>query len=246
MKKFPQKYLKMGIFNLLLIIVDVFCLSNGFLGLLSDKDNTLAFAGGITLIIMSIVLFFYVNYTLLQGKEHHDFNVKDLEASKDYIEVLNSLKNKQVFEASILEAIEQIKRLERKNKSYKEIYYQKFQEDSNGTNYGFDDIISDTEKLLYKNIDKMINVLIIFDYVEYRQLVTKVKRDHHEEKIKLMNDSINYVTDIIRKNEEILLNEDKLLIEMSKIGDTEEDDEVNLARIHDIVESMKELRVSEM
>ena len=54
----------------------------------------------------------------------------------------------------------------------------------------------------------MINVLIIFDYVEYRQLVTKVKRDHHEEKIKLMNDSINYVTDIIRKNEEILLNED--------------------------------------
>lgn len=240
-----KKHIKMLIFNILLILIDVICLSNGFLALLSDKSNVFKFTIGITVIIMSVILFFYVNYNLMSINEvSHDFNINNLEKSEDYIEALNSMRHKKIFEKFIDEAIEQIGRLERKNKSFNEVFFQKFQEESDGTDYGFQGIIEDTNVLLFKNIKKLINTIMIFDYKEYQILSQKSYRGDNvsKEKLDFMEESIDYVRDTLHKNEEILLNEDKLLIEMSKIGDTEESDETNLQRINDIVSSMKELR----
>jgi hypothetical protein len=123
------------------------------------------------------------------------------------------------------------------------MFFQKFGEESQGDSYGFEGIMNDTNELLYKNMEKIINTIMIFDYHEYASLVAQSSKNHvSSEKMALMKESIEYVKDTLKKNEKILLNEDKLIIEMSKIGDNEEDDEVNLERINDIVSSMKQLR----
>lgn len=245
-----KKHIKIIIFNICLIFVNIICLSNGFLGLMTDKSETFKYSIGLTILIMSIISFFYVNYKLINLSEiKHDFNINNLDEPKDYLHTLEFLKskNKDIFIEEINTAIEQIKRLERKNDSFKEMFFQKFQEESNGDDFGFEAIMNDTNELLFKNMDKLINMITVFDCTEYVSLLSQRHKGHiSSEKLDLMKESIDYVKDTIKKNEQILLNEDKLILEMSKIGDNEEDDETNLQRINDIVSSMKELRQTQI
>lgn len=239
-----KQYIKLIAFNLGLIIFDVICLSNGFLGLLEDKTNSLKFALGLSIAIMSVVAFFLVNYRMLTSSSmvKRDLDLDSLDTNTDYIKTLNKLRNKRTFEVAISDAIGQIERATRKYKTFEDVYYNKFKEEASES-YGFVDIIEDTNSMLYKNIDRIISILTIFDYSEYITLSRDSNK--HSKKLDLMQENIDEVNELIRRNEEILLNEDKLILEMSKIGDSEEDDEVNLQRINDIVDSMKILRVGD-
>lgn len=231
-------------FNFFLVLVNIICFSAGFLNLSFHSSNSFEKAFSITLIIMSILSFFYINYKFLtSGVAKHGYTIEEVSNSDDYIEILQSHRSKACYQHEIFQAIDQIERMNRKKDALDHLLYQKFQEDNPQTNQ-YHQIIEDANQLMFRNIKRFINLLAIFDQREYDQLKHS-PGGIPPSKLEIYQENEAYVKDLIAKNEIILLDFDRLLLEISKIGDTEEADEINLQRISDIAANLKKLRVSE-
>lgn len=245
MKK--KQILQIVCFNIALIAVNIICFSSGFLNLLSYNSNPLNLAINITIIFMTIISFFYINYKLLTSNNNNiakpDYNLEKLDSHDEYIDVLNQYSYKTLFLPYIDEAIDQIERIGRKHVSLEKLLYQKFKKNDSATT-GYKDVIKDANTLLFKNIKRLITLVSIFDQQEYDDLMKRYGSIPATKK-QLYDENDHYVKSLMWTNEEILLNYDKLISEISKIGDTSEADEINLRRISDIISNMKTLRTNE-
>lgn len=219
-----KKVIKLVLFNVTFIIVSTLCFSSHGLGLSFDPSNgALSFALAISLTFLGLALFCFVNYTLLTKKEKVDYKIKKLSSIEDCINSLEKCKQTDPsFREEIEEAINQLKTLQRRSDSLETLLEQ------NGVSENFASINSTAYKakfFVFENVKRIINRLIVFDNEEY--LSSKQRYDITEHK--------NYVHCILKDNDDILYEYQKMLLAVSSIGDSHK---TNLSELQNMTEAL--------
>lgn len=241
-----KQIIKLICLNLGIALLNVILFSRGFVGL-TIGGNTVLTAFAVTEIVMSVIAFFYGNYTILfKEPEIQLYKGAELTDCKDYIEALEERREKKVFESEISDAVEQIYRLQDKDKALDSILAQYFSPQEM-TFTRFQTVIDSVQTLFYNNVKKMINRMIIFDYKDYIKLMDKLRNSQtidgitvasksSSTQLKIYNEHIDYVRGLVDMNESILVKLDGLLLEISKLDDIDEAGLEELSAIQEINE----------
>lgn len=213
-----------------------------------DGLETLLKTFAIGVIILSVFAFGYGNYKILTGmakepQRKYHYVLDEIDTPEECYDALNKLK-KRTFQSEVAQAVDQVKRMERKKESLQQILYQKC-EASGQDMLGMEGIVQEAEQLLYENIRHMLSRMAIFDEEGYEQLMRQsgtVGQATLQERKNIYYEHISYVRQQIEKNETILIEYDHLLTEISKMGD-EEEDSAGIAHMRDVIQGMKQLNV---
>ncbi|WP_310604650.1 hypothetical protein, partial [Anaerosporobacter sp.] len=187
---------------------------------------------------MSVILFAYGNYSLLHSKEaqYYGFSVQDLHTPEDMIEVLKELMTRNIMNQEMDTTIKQIARLLKKKESLRNIIYIKFKDEDEDA-YGLKDVIGKVENLLFSNVKSIINAISVFDQQEFNQASQRGNSEKHM----VYMEQVNYIRDKVADNETILLEFDKLLMQLSKLSDGTQANSDDLKVFKDVVNNMKQL-----
>lgn len=249
-----KKTLQLIGLNLGIAVVNVVTFSDALIGLdlAADMGSMLERAMGYTLIIMSIFIFLVGNYKILSQKnarpmQQYDYVLEDIDTIPECMEALQTCR-KNVFIRDVSTATEQVRRLERKRKSLEEILFQKCQAQQ-GELPGFKQVIDESEMLFIENVKRMLSRMSIFDQQEYETLQStgrmNISHEAYQAKQQIFQEHFAYIKQQIEKNEAILLEFDRLLTEISKIGDEDMADEETMESIRDVIQGMRELHSEE-
>lgn len=186
--------------------------------------SALATAFGSAFIFLSGTGLIYGNYKLLAEQERETPTQKAMTA-EDYIEELNNHKDLKTFENTVDLLLDQIERLQNKNKIIRDILLQIFS-DSEMSYKRFDAVIAEVENIFYINIRSIFNKINAFDEDDYNFIRNKrdsgdFSAEFMEEKIKVYSEYISFVKAAAENNEQILLKLDKLLLELSGLNSVE-------------------------
>lgn len=186
--------------------------------------SALATAFGSAFIFLSGAGLIYGNYKLLAEQERETPTQKAMTA-EDYIEELNNHKDLKTFENTVDLLLDQIERLQNKNKIIRDILLQIFS-DSEMSYKRFDAVIAEVENIFYINIRSILNKINAFDEDDYNFIRNKrdsgdFSAEFMEEKIKVYSEYISFVKAAAENNEQILLKLDKLLLELSGLNSVE-------------------------
>ncbi len=242
-----KNFFKILLLNLGIALLNVILFSKGLVGL-TFTGGAVTTALAVTAVVMSLIAFGYGNYTLLFS-EPKTQSVKFLKGtefstSKEYIDALSDAKGKNVFDECIDNAIEQVYRMDDKDKALDSILEQFF-EPQEITFTRFQNAIDSVKAIFFNNIKKMINRMMIFDYKDYKKLVQKIHYSRNVngvgvnskavgDQLKIYNEHISYVYGLVEMNENVLTKLDKLLLEISKLDDLDEQGLENIAAIQEI------------
>lgn len=244
-----KQIIKLICLNLGIALLNVILFSRGLVGLTLGGD-ALVTAFAVTEIVMSVIAFGYGNYTLLfKEPEVRLLKGGELNEIKDYVEALEERRDKKVFETEINTAVDQVYRLQDKDKALDSILLQYFTPQEM-TYVRFQGVIESVQSLFYTNIKKMINRMIIFDDKDYNRTLEKVNKmknlptvvdpyspsSHASTQMQIYNEHISYVKGLVMDNEEILIKMDSLLLEISKLDDIRGQGIENMAAIREINE----------
>ena len=241
-----KQIIKLICLNVGIALLNVILFSRGLVGLTLGGDALLT-ALGVTAIVMSVIGFGYGNYTLLFKEPEQNvllFKGGELSETKDYVAALEERRDKKIFEPEINNAIEQVYRMQDKDRALDSILGQYFSPQEM-TYTKFQSVIISVKELFYNNIKKMLNRIIIFDYKDYLKVLEKLKNSPIVDgvkvsskavgaQLKIYNEHIYYVRDLIEMNESILVKLDSLLLELSKLDDLDRDGLEKIAAIQEI------------
>jgi parvulin-like peptidyl-prolyl isomerase len=144
---------------------------------------------------------------------------------EEYIEALNMHRGIKTFEVTVDLLIDQIERLQKKNKTIRDVILQIFS--AREISYQkFDAVIAEVEKIFFMNIRSILNKLNAFDEEDYNFIREKYEagafsQQFMEEKFEVYDDYIAFVKAATEDNEQILLKLDKLLLEISGLNSVE-------------------------
>jgi hypothetical protein len=163
----------------------------------------------------------YGNYKLLSEPEKA-IPIGAKSTKEDYVEALNAHRGLETFERNIDLLFDQIERLQKKNKTIRDILLQIFNA-SEISYQKFDAVIAEVENIFFKNIRSIINKLNAFDEDDYNFIKKQrnsgaFSEEIMEEKFKVYNEYIRFVKEATEDNEQILLKLDKLLLEISGLN----------------------------
>ena len=163
----------------------------------------------------------YGNYKLLSEPEKA-IPIGAKSTKEDYVEALNEHRGLETFERNIDLLLDQIERLQKKNKTIRDILLQIFNA-SEISYQKFDAVIAEVENIFFKNIRSIINKLNAFDEEDYNFIKKQrnagaFSEEIMEEKFKVYNEYIRFVKEATEDNEEILLKLDKLLLQISGLN----------------------------
>jgi hypothetical protein len=163
----------------------------------------------------------YGNYKLLSEPEKA-IPIGAKSTKEDYVEALNEHRGLKTFERNIDLLLDQIQRLQKKNKTIRDILLQIFNA-SEISYQKFDAVIAEVENIFFKNIRSIINKLNAFDEDDYNFIKKQrnagaFSEEIMEEKFKVYNEYIRFVKEATEDNEQILLKLDKLLLEISGLN----------------------------
>lgn len=233
--------------NLVIALLNVIMFSKGLVGL-SFAGSALSTSLAATIIVMSLIVFGYGNYTMLFSEPKAQpvklFKNSELTTPKEYIEALENARGKDVFEAEIENAVEQIYRMEDKDKALDTILEQFFVPQEI-TFTRFQNAIDSVKAIFYNNVKKMLNRMMIFDYKDYKKLLSKISNSYTVDgvgvsskstgdQLKIYNEHIGYVKGLVDMNENVLVKLDGLLLEISKLDDLNEEELDNMSAIQEI------------
>lgn len=163
----------------------------------------------------------YGNYKLLSEPEKA-IPIGAKSTKEDYVEALNEHRGLETFERNIDLLLDQIERLQKKNKTIRDILLQIFNA-SEISYQKFDAAIAEVENIFFKNIRSIINKLNAFDEDDYNFIKKQrnsgaFSEEIMEEKFNVYNEYIRFVKEATEDNEQILLKLDKLLLEISGLN----------------------------
>ena len=163
----------------------------------------------------------YGNYKLLSEPEKA-IPIGAKSTKEDYVEALNEHRGLETFERNIDLLLDQIERLQKKNKTIRDILLQIFNA-SEISYQKFDAVIAEVENIFFKNIRRIINKLNAFDEDDYNFIKKQrnsgaFSEEIMEEKFNVYNEYIRFVKEATEDNEQILLKLDKLLLEISGLN----------------------------
>ena len=232
--------------NSAIIILNIVIFSPGLLNVKLVSSSIFETALAITIVIMSIIVFFTGNYKILTSNDKKVISNK-LDTYQQYIVQLKENSNKKTFSEDIDIILEQIQRLNKKKETINDILLQKFS--STEMSYTkFQSVLKDIEALFYLNIKSVINKINIFDQREYNKLnkdirYKKINSDIVREKMDMYNQYIKFIKDSIEDNEEILLKLDKLLLELSSFNSLEDGELENMSAMRDIDDFINQVKL---
>ena len=231
--------------NIAIVMLNIIIFSPGLFNIKIDFINIFQTSIGITIIIMSFIIFIIGNYKILI-KEDNEIDISKLDDSEDYIEALKENSSKRVFSKDIDILLEQIERMDKKQEKIDDILLQKFT--VNEMSYiKFKKTITEVRDVFYINIKSVINKINIFDEQEYEKIKKDIKNGKLNGKIEvqkndMFDEYIFFVKDSIEDNEEILLKLDKFLFELSKFNSLEDGELENMSAIKDVDELINKIK----
>ena len=111
--------------NIVIVILNIIIFSPGIIGVNIDFNNIFQTSIGITVIVMSVIIFIVGNYKILI-EENDDIGIFNLDNYEDYIEALKDNSNKKIFYKDIDSLLDQIERINKKQEKIDDILLQKF------------------------------------------------------------------------------------------------------------------------
>ena len=204
-----KKIVKLTVFNIVFAIIAILSFSKRFIGLSFDTSGgALKFALTLSLTILGILLFFYVNYVIVAKTEKVEYKMDKLNSIEDCILALKKCKKTDPsFKDEIEEAISQLETLKRRNSSLQTLIEQNNVEES--FNY-LNKISEKANSYAFANIKRIINRLIVFDNEEYLQKKSDYDISSHK----------GYVRGVLKDNDELLREYQSMLEAFSGIADT--------------------------
>ena len=239
-----EKWVRLLSLNLGIAAANIIVFSPGLIGL-ELGASALAAASGSTIIFLSGAGLFYGNYKLLSEPEK-SIPISQISTAEGYIEALNDQRELKTFEKSIELLLDQIERLQTKNKTIREILLQIFSA-SEIAYKKFDAVIAEVEKIFFMNIRSILNKLNAFDeddynFVRSRQEAGAFSEQFMEEKLKVYYEYIKFVNAATEDNEQILLKLDKLLLEISGLNSIESGELEQMAGMIEIDNLIKQAK----
>jgi hypothetical protein len=214
-----KKLIELLSLNLGIAAANIIIFSPGLIGL--ELVGALATAFGSTFIFLSGAGLIYGNYKLFTEPE------KAIPAEKiwtvdDYIEALNNHRGLKSFEKTVDLLLDQIERLQKKNKTIRDILLQIFCA-SEISYKKFDAVIAEVENIFFMNIRSILNKLNAFDEEDYKSIRKRYEdgafsQQFMEEKFRVYDEYFAFVKAATEDNEQILLKLDKLLLEISGLN----------------------------
>lgn len=252
-----KKVIQLILLNAGIALANILTFSESVFDVSLAYGTTMQRAIGITLIIMSVLIFAWGNYKILshedeaarelrEAKNAYGYVLEEIDTPEECLEAL-ACYQKSVFMRDVDTAKDQVNRLVRKMASLKEILYQKCKAQQ-GELLGFQKVIEDCEMMTYENVKRMLSRMAIFDQREYEILQQgrlNVSTSALEAKYQIFQEHFCYIKQQLEKNEAILLEFDRLLMEVSKIGDEQTADEETMNSIRDVIYGMKQLHNEE-
>jgi len=230
-----RKALKYLYLNSGIALTSIVVFSPGLWGLEIGGD-TLDTSIGITVILMSLVIFIYGNYSIFTSPVNQIILSNELETVEDYVGALKELRTKKTLAPKIDLLLEQIDRISNKAVTITSILQQKF----NPTELSFkkfEATIVKAEAVFYLNLRSILNKMSAFDGQEYI-LMTKNQQVFstkiRNEKLAIYNDYLVFFNSAIEENEEIILKFDKLLLELSNLSTIESGDIEQMAEMREL------------
>ncbi|HOW13659.1 hypothetical protein [Methanosarcina sp.] len=219
-----EKLIKLSGLNLGIAAANIITFSPRLIGLQLLGASALETALSITFIFLSLAGLSYGNYELLT-KPEKVVQTNKIWTVEDYIEELNIHRGLKTFEKTVDLLLDQIERLQKKNKTIRDILLQIFSA-SEMSYKKFDTVIAEVEKIFFMNIRSILNKFDAFDEGDYNFIRKKYEdgtfsQELVEEKFKVYSEYINFVKAATEDNEQILLKLDKLLLEISGLNSIE-------------------------
>ena len=239
-----EKWVRLLSLNLGIAAANIIVFSPGLIGL-ELGASALAAASGSTIIFLSGAGLFYGNYKLLSEPEK-SIPISQISTAEGYIEALNDQRELKTFEKSIELLLDQIERLQKKNKTIRDILLQIFRA-SEIAYKKFDAVIAEVEKIFFMNIRSILNKLNAFDeddynFVRSRQEAGAFSEQFMEEKLEVYYEYIKFVNAATEDNEQILLKLDKLLLEISGLNSIESGELEQMAGMIEIDNLIKQAK----
>jgi len=232
-----KQLLKIAALNGFIVIVNILLLSEGFLNLLSS-DNIILKAIGIAVIVMSVLLFGYGNYSLLKPQETKIYKNSDLLTGDDYIDALENCPNQKIFRNELDKGIKQMEKIRKKSELLKVILLQYFTE-GEMTYHRFQNVIAGVETVFFRNIKKVINRITIFDAQTYRE---QKKGQDVSADYDICRQHMEYINQSLIQNDLLLRKVDDLILEVSKLDEMKESALEELPAIQEIDQLIEETK----
>lgn len=215
-------------------ITDVIILAPGLLGVQIGGDSPLQTAIGVSALTASALgLSFGIHKIFFKPFEAKP--LKALKTQEDYVIALSQYKESKVLRNDITFALQQVERMKKKKETLLNVLNERF-EPTELTHQKFTSVVIEVEKLFYLNLRNILNKVSIFDESEYKSIIEKdtsrFSRQILQEKTDLYNEYLTFMKNAININEEILLDLDKLLMEISRLDNF--DDIENMSAMKEI------------
>lgn len=233
------KIIKIIMLNVAIALIDIILFSPGIIGIEIGGTSILATAFGITVMLMSGVVFVFGNYKIIYTKVRI-MQPGEIKSENDYITALKLNYGKRTFAKEIDIILEQIERLHKKKDTIKDILLQRF--DSTEMSYSkFQGAVIDLDNIFYINIRSILNKLNAFDEEDYNQIKkdsihSEFSKEFIKEKMDIYKEYITFVKDSVEDNEQILLKLDRFLLEISKFNSLEDGEIENMGAMKEIDE----------
>ncbi len=154
-------------------------------------------------------------------------NTKVTELDKKQYWLMNFLKKNRHMSKAMQRLIINVQKVIAQTENYerrREVYINLLDETQRESGNSLWELIATVEKALNNNVEKIINRINIFD--------DKVQ-------ISIVEKNLEYIEDYVNKNETLLINFERLITEVSSMGNGTEDD---LSKLTDIINAMENLR----
>jgi len=218
---------KLAILNIALILLNIIIFSKAFIGLDVFGQGAVITAFSVMWIFLTVAVFFYGNYKILcavakpKPQDLADTRFETLESCQAVL--AEYIKRPGVmFDGDLTTMRTQLERMGRKENTITDILLQKFQ--STELSYvKFQGQIESVKKIMCLNTRNVLNRLYAFDESEYVKSISAQPDDRHSaEKRELLNEYRDFVKQTVDNNEDILIKMDRLILEISKLNDSDE------------------------
>lgn len=208
------------IITILLAIADVAIFSPGIIGLTFAK-NAIFFIAAI--IVNAVLLISETVYLTNSTEAKYGYDLDKLKSANDYKDALESkLSKNSPFREEIKQSLTQLDSITRKKSVLNELLEQNNQEHFTA----LIDLGDQATNFLFNNIRKILNRIAIFD----SDISNSLENEHK-----------TYIQKLLKSNESILVEFNKLLTEVSQMDNTASDDTLKNV-LSDMTSSLKSLR----
>lgn len=233
------------IVDIILAMAAICLYAEPLIGLSFSGSDFKEVAMAYVMLFLILMVFIVVNIRLVTTRyEEDEIIIDEIENVEQLEEELKKLqKLKPNFQQEIHVSLEQMERLQRKYDMLNQLLYQSFCQNEDMLNTK--QCMSEMQEMLYDNIKQLIKCLKVLDakeYVSFQSGYRTIDNDVMAKKQQQLEENANYIREKVNKNEQILLAFDHLMTEISRINDSEEEND--LSKINDMVSALRKLRTA--